>query len=159
MDNEPPRAPGIVLHIEDDPEVGASVATLLRSCGYRALTAVDGPEALQLVRPGESPPDLLIVDFNLPGDMDGADAAEAVCRAVGHVLPTIILSGELTSAGLPWLPGAPLFLARKPIDPDVFLQVIDSFVALGRVISRMRTTKGTAGALSHPAGRRRADSV
>jgi two-component system CheB/CheR fusion protein len=159
MNNATPDSPGVVLHIEDDPEVGASVATLLRSCGYRALSAVDGPEALQLVRPGEVPPDLLIVDFNLPGDMDGADAAEAVCRAVGHVLPTIILSGELTSAGLPWLPGAPLFLARKPIDPDIFLQVIESFIALGRVIGRMRSSLGPAGALPPQAGRRRADSI
>jgi two-component system, chemotaxis family, CheB/CheR fusion protein len=148
MDNGPPSTPGVVLHIEDDPEVGAGVATLLRSYGYRALTAVDGPEALQLVRPGEPPPDLLIVDFNLPGDMDGADAAEAVCRAVGHVLPTVILSGELTSAGLPWLPGAPLFLARKPIDPEIFLQVVESFITLGRMISRPRAPKETAGALS-----------
>jgi DNA-binding response OmpR family regulator len=35
------------------------------------------------------------MDFMLPGDMDGADVAQEICRMLGHVVPTLFLSGEL----------------------------------------------------------------
>jgi len=121
----------VVLHVEDDVQLAASVARLLRADGLEALTATDGAGALELLAAG-AVPDVLIMDVDLPGEMDGADVAQEICRALGHVLPTIFLSGELSSVGLPWLPGAPLLFVAKPVDPEVLLKVVESFARLGR---------------------------
>jgi two-component system, chemotaxis family, CheB/CheR fusion protein len=122
----------VVLHVEDDVELAASVARLLRAEGLEALTATEGAGALALLAGGAAAPDVLIMDVDLPGEMDGADAAQEICHAVGHVLPTIFLSGQLSSVGLPWLPGAPLLFVAKPVDPEVLLKVVESFAQLGR---------------------------
>lgn len=129
-----PEKPVVILHVEDDELLSASVAALLRTQGYQSLTATDGASALAWVTQRDASPDVLIIDSNLPGDMDGADAAQAICRSLGRVVPTIILSGELSNAGLPWLPGAPLFCVWKPVDPEVLLKVVETFVTLGRFI-------------------------
>ncbi len=122
----------VVLHVEDDEELAASVARLLRAEGFEALTATDGASALERIEHGHWEPDVLIMDVNLPGEMDGADVAQEICHALGHVVPTIFLSGELSNVGLPWLPGAPLLFVAKPLDADVLVKVVESFAGLGR---------------------------
>jgi len=114
--------------------VRTSIAVLLKSAGYQVVSAADGPGALELVKAGNLLPDVLIVDFVLPGPMDGTEAAEAICATAEHVIPTIMLSGELANAALPWLPGTPLFCARKPCDPAILVRVVASFATLGRFI-------------------------
>jgi len=109
-------------------------SALLRPLGYEVLSAASGPEAIAQVGPGKQQPDVLILDIVLPGEMDGVDVAQEVCRLVGHAVPTVLLSGELTSAGVPWLPGAPLLCLWKPAQPAVLVAVIDAFARLGRVI-------------------------
>jgi two-component system CheB/CheR fusion protein len=122
------------MHVEDDVALAAAVAVLLRSHGFDARTATDGVSALACVADRRVEPDVLIMDFNLPGDMDGTEAAEEICRALGHVVPTIFLSGELSNSALPWLPGAPLLFAAKPVDAELLVKVVESFAALGRFI-------------------------
>ena len=123
-----------VLHVEDDAALGASVARLLRSAGFEVRSASDGASALEQVAHCESAPDVLIMDVNLGGEMDGADVAQEICHAVGHVVPTIFLSGELSNVGLPWLPGAPLLFVSKPVAAEVLVEAVDSFAGLGRVM-------------------------
>jgi two-component system, chemotaxis family, CheB/CheR fusion protein len=128
------QSPLVVLHVEDDEQLGASVAAFLRAEGHEALTARDGPSALERIVQSRAAPDVLIMDFNLPGEMDGADVTQEICRLLGHVVPTIFLSGELSNAAMPWLPGAPLLFVAKPVDPEILLKVVESFAALGRFI-------------------------
>ena len=129
------QAPFVVLHVEDDEQLAASVAALLRTQGFEALTATDAANALARVGHGGCAPDVLIMDSNLHGDLEGADVAEEICHSLGHVLPTIFLSAELANAGMPWLPGAPLLYIAKPVDPEVLLKVVESFAVLGRFLS------------------------
>jgi len=130
-----PESPAVVvLHVEDDAQLAAGVARLLRAQGIEAHSAPDGAGALADIARGEAVPDVLIMDVNLPGEMDGADAAQEICHALGHVVPTIFLSGELSNVGLPWLPGAPLLFVAKPVDPEVLVQAVESFARLGRFI-------------------------
>ncbi len=107
---------------------------LLRTSGFEVFTAPDGPAALAWVSRHPSGPDVLIVDFVVPGDMDGAEVAQTLCRSLGHVVPTILLSGQLRTASLPWLPGAPLFCAHKPVDAETLVKVVETFAVLGRFI-------------------------
>jgi len=128
------RAPAVVLHIEDDAAVRGSVAALLKAAGHTVLSAADGSDALQIVLSQRIQPDVLIVDFDLPGEMDGTEAAEAICGALRHAIPVVLLTGVLTQAALPWMPVAPIFCAWKPIAPEVLLKVVESFADLGRFV-------------------------
>jgi CheY-like chemotaxis protein/two-component sensor histidine kinase len=60
-----------ILVSEDDEEVRAYSAEVLRELGYRVLEAADGPAALVLLRT-ETKIDLLFTDVVLPGGMSGA---------------------------------------------------------------------------------------
>jgi DNA-binding response OmpR family regulator len=134
-DKETQQPPYVVLHVEDDEDLSASLATLLRVEGFEPITATDGAIALERVAHAAVPPDILIMDLDLHSDMDGTDVAEELCRAIGHVVPTIFLSGELANAGLPWMPGAPLLFIAKPVDPEVLLKAVESFAVLGRFLT------------------------
>ncbi|MFO1427974.1 MAG: response regulator [Steroidobacteraceae bacterium] len=131
-----PSDPPLVLHVEDDAALAAGLARLLELEGYRAVTAVDGPQALELIARQDLKPDVLIVDYNLPGGMDGTEVAEAIAAALGYVTPTIILSAELINAGMPWLPGTPMLPVSKPVAPDLLLKAVAVFAEFGRYARR-----------------------
>ena len=62
-----------VLIADDDPSIRKILCYGLSEAGFKTVEATDGPEALAKVR--ELEPDLLLLDFQMPG-MDGDD----VCR-------------------------------------------------------------------------------
>jgi CheY-like chemotaxis protein len=125
------KSAGVVLHVDDELIVRKAMALLLSSQGYSVISAVNGPEALRLVDDGIRP-DLLIVDFNLADAMNGAEAAEELRRALGYAPPVIILTGDPASAEFPWITDAPIWLARKPLSPELFLAALPGLIQLSR---------------------------
>ncbi len=92
---------GVILLVEDNPEVRESTAQLLRSVGYTVLAASDPMEALQLAQ--QTPPDLLITDVILP-QMRGSELAERlllqfpnlkVLYISGYTENSVVEQGEL----------------------------------------------------------------
>jgi two-component system response regulator MprA len=78
-----------VLIIEDDEEILKFLRRGLAYDGYTVDTAVDGQEGLSLAR--ENPPDLVVLDWMLPG-MDGLE----VCRRLraGGPVPILMLTAR-----------------------------------------------------------------
>jgi CheY-like chemotaxis protein len=70
-----------ILVCEDDPEVRAFSAEVLRDLGYTVREAVDGPSALRLLEGEAGRVDLLFTDVVLPGGMTGSVLAEHARRA------------------------------------------------------------------------------
>jgi signal transduction histidine kinase len=70
-----PSGSGTILVVEDDEDVRAYAARVLREQGYRVIEAADGPAALKLLEGGERV-DLLFTDVVLP-QMNGRELAEA----------------------------------------------------------------------------------
>lgn len=71
-----PVPPRRVLLIDDQPEVRAGLADLLRADGHGVLEAGDGPEALARLEAGEEV-DVVLTDLGMPG-MTGRDVARAI---------------------------------------------------------------------------------
>lgn len=69
-----PQAKTVVI-VDDDALTLRLLAGILRSAGYRVLTAETGQEGLQLIRDKE--PDFIIMDILLP-DRDGPEVIWAV---------------------------------------------------------------------------------
>lgn len=86
-----------ILLCEDDENVRAYSAQVLRDLGYRVVEADSGPAALALLDRAAPPVDLLFTDVVLPGGMSGADLArEAQGRT--PALPVLFTTGYARNA-------------------------------------------------------------
>ncbi len=80
-----------LLIVEDDGEMRALVARLLREAGFRVSTARDGREMFEIMAEATAPPDLVVLDVMLPG-ASGFDLCRRL-RAQSHV-PIIMLTAR-----------------------------------------------------------------
>ncbi|MCY2931282.1 MAG: PAS domain S-box protein [Planctomycetota bacterium] len=92
----------IVLLVEDEPDVRAVAARLLRDAGYRVRQATGAEEARAMFEPAEGPADVLVTDIVMPGSSGVALAQEFRARRPG--LGVLFISGypgeELSKRGL-----------------------------------------------------------
>lgn len=78
-----------ILIVEDSGIVAVHIQSLLRNLGYDVVAVVAaGEKAVALA--GESQPDLVLMDIQLAGEMDGVEAAEEIRRRYG--IPAIYLT-------------------------------------------------------------------
>jgi signal transduction histidine kinase len=80
-----------VLVVEDEDAVRAAIKRLLTSWGHQCIEARNGDTALELIRSGREPIDLLITDLVMPGMSGNALVTQA--RAVRPDLKVLMMSG------------------------------------------------------------------
>jgi CheY-like chemotaxis protein len=80
-----------VLVVDDQSQVREMVVTVLERCGYRAVQAAGGREAIQALVSAPEDLALAIIDMSMP-DMDGEATLRAL-RAVRADLPVLLSSG------------------------------------------------------------------
>jgi DNA-binding response OmpR family regulator len=124
---------GRILVVDDDPDLLELVSTTLESAGFEIVSVTSGREALAVAR-GEAPPDLVVLDVQLPG-MSGYEICRELRDDFGEGLPILFVSGFRTEsldrvAGL--LVGADDYLV-KPFAPDELI---------GRVRALVRRSRG-----------------
>ncbi len=84
-----------ILIVEDNQEVSVNLRKILEKRGYRiASSLVTGEEAIEYLKKNDS--DLVLMDINLPGKLDGIDTAVLINRDFG--VPVICITGESTEA-------------------------------------------------------------
>ena len=98
-----------ILVVEDDPQVNKLAVEALEECGYRVLTAPDGPTALKLLD-GGTHIDFLLTDVVLPNGMNGRDLSEAV-RKLRPVVKILYVTGYTRNA----------IIHHGRLDPDIDL--------------------------------------
>jgi len=106
----PPAEAASVLVIDDDPDVRTFLADSLAAFGYAVRDAKDGAQGLELL--AQQKPDLLLVDYAMPG-MTGAEVA-ARARKIHADLPIIFASGYAETAALENVQDANTAILRKP---------------------------------------------
>jgi signal transduction histidine kinase/CheY-like chemotaxis protein len=124
-------AEATILYIEDHPANIALVEKILaRRAGTRLLTAMTASKGLARVR--QAPPDLLLLDLNLP-DLPGTEVLRQV-RADPTLrdLPVIIVSADAVPEHVEQLlaAGAQAYIT-KPFDVRAFLATIDRTLEAG----------------------------
>ncbi len=110
-----------LLLVDDDPDVRQIVVRVLLDLGYDVREASNGEAALAALT--EFEPDLLLIDFAMPG-MNGAEVVAAARRA-NHHLKVLFLSGYANSAALEGAVGAAPLL-RKPFRPAELAAAVQS---------------------------------
>jgi len=131
----PEPARGLILHVDDDEAMRRSTSMLMRAAGFETREAACGEDAITQVDSLRGRLDVLIVDYNLGQSMNGTEVAEEFARLLGHAVPTVILTGDPANAEVPWLADAPVWLARKPLNPETLLAALPPLVAFRRAIS------------------------
>ena len=106
------RSGARLLVIDDDDEVRAIIASVLRDYGNEVIEAVDGAEGIALF--GDTAPDLVIIDFVMPG-MSGAEVAAHILGERPDQRILFVSGYSETEAIRRAAPGAPIL--AKPFRP------------------------------------------
>ena len=85
-----PKRHSTILILEDDEGIAELEKQQLEEAGYRIHQAITPDEALQILR--ETTIDLLLLDYRLPGDVNGLDFY-AHLKEAGFNVPVILVTG------------------------------------------------------------------
>jgi PAS domain S-box-containing protein len=79
-----------ILIVEDEPVLAKTLSRSLNNLGYEAVgTTISGEDGIRMAE--QSRPDLVLMDINLAGEMDGIEAAERIRNRFD--IPVIYLTG------------------------------------------------------------------
>lgn len=119
---------GTVLLVDDDHDVREAIADVLEAEGYRVLRAVNGREALRLLR-GDEQPEVVLFDLMMPV-MDGWQFRLEQRRDPAlAAIPVVALSAD--SSARAQAVDADAFL-EKPVEGHVLLRTVADLVKAGR---------------------------
>lgn len=105
----------MILVVDDDPQVRATIVRALAELGYETGEAADGEAALQALKEAERPL-LVILDYVMPG-MDGAEVAREIALLYPD-LPVIFSTGHAALRALRLAAGYDAPVLEKPFTLD-----------------------------------------
>jgi len=82
-----------ILLVEDDAIVAMMEAAQLEGEGYKIITAMDGLKAIEIVRAKAPAVDLILMDIDLGGGIDGTETAREILKEDN--LPILFLSSHI----------------------------------------------------------------
>jgi two-component system CheB/CheR fusion protein len=123
---------GAILIVEDDPAVREMLEILFEEEGHQATAIGGGNEALALAARGTVLPDVIIADYNLPGDLTGAEIVARLRQLLHHEIPAVILTGDISSETLRKIADADCAYLSKPAEPEALTRQILTLLAARR---------------------------
>lgn len=120
-----------VVYIEDNEANLALVRKVLEHGGkFRVLGAATGEEGLELIR--QEPPDLVLVDLDLPG-MNGFEVARALKAdpALAHLPIVAISASVMKQERQQAIEAGCLFFVEKPFDIRELRAVVEEALVSG----------------------------
>jgi signal transduction histidine kinase/CheY-like chemotaxis protein len=113
---EPIMAGALVLLVDDDVEIRASMHLLLEAWGCRLVSGASLADVEEKLRAAGSRPDALIVDYRLADAMTGLQVIERMRAVYGAGLPALVITG---TTNLPLLLDRALGIpiVSKPVPP------------------------------------------
>jgi DNA-binding response OmpR family regulator len=105
-----------VLLVEDEPLIRKIMAESLEDAGFDVLQAGTGDEAISLILDPPATITVLVTDFHMPGEADGADVASRI-REKWPDLPVVIASGRPDVLQQSWQVNFGYRFLKKPYGP------------------------------------------
>jgi DNA-binding response OmpR family regulator len=118
-----PNEPLSVLIVDDNAEAAQSLALLLEMRGLAVEVVRDGPAALG--RAADAPPDVVLLDIELPG-MDGCAVARELRGRLGERTPRLVAltgRGQVEDVARGMEAGFDAYLV-KPAGPEELLAAL-----------------------------------
>jgi CheY-like chemotaxis protein len=113
-----------IFYVEDDTLVRNSTISLFEGCGilYEAVASLS--EAEDRLQTMDRIPNVIVTDYRLPHGHTAQHVLATIWREYGLRIPTVVLTGEVSSfENREWL-GFTVRIHRKPIAPEVLLREI-----------------------------------
>jgi FixJ family two-component response regulator len=116
--------------VDDDASVRTALSRLLNASAFMSRTYSSALEFLESLT--NSPPECLVVDFQMP-EMNGFELCEELVRA-GVQIPTIVITAQDDSRCRERCRavGAPYLL--KPLDQAILIEAIDRAIGRSRCV-------------------------
>ena len=119
-----------ILIVDDDCATRSFVKTVLRSKGYNAIEACSADEAIRM--DSKDNPEVVLMDYNMPGELNGLDAVSAIRNNHSNSTKNIIVMSASAEDNLETKAlnsGANSFI-RKPFSTSALFQKIEMLPAL-----------------------------
>lgn len=115
-----------ILIVDDDPNLRDTLSDILEEKGYEAVTAQDGPTAIEEVK--KRPFDVALIDIVMPG-MNGVEVLREI-KAVAPQMTAMVITGHSAIEGLvsDALEAGASGVLYKPLDIDSIVEMISSRV-------------------------------
>jgi two-component system, response regulator, stage 0 sporulation protein F len=121
----------MILVVDDDQQVRATIVRGLSALGYEVREAAGGADALALI--AEKKPQLVVLDYMMPG-MDGAETAREIAK-IDPDLPVIFSTGHAALRVLRQAAGEGVSILEKPFTLAELDQLITEMLHARRVRS------------------------
>ncbi|BBU61367.1 hypothetical protein MSC49_13020 [Methylosinus sp. C49] len=124
-----PSRKGVILVVDDDPDVRDSLELLLTTEGHEVLAAADGDAATEIVVGDRARPDMVIIDYHLSNGVVGPLVVRRLRELLNRDLPALVLSGAANDEDNARIPLQNSEQLGKPADVERLLESIQRFLA------------------------------
>lgn len=124
------RGGGVILVVEDDPEVRELLDQFLKDEGHRTAVAPDGVVALDMVARGTIRPDLILADYNLPNGMSGLETVTKLREKLNRQIPAVFLTGDISTETLRELALHGCLQLNKPVKLKLLTEAIQRLLPI-----------------------------
>ena len=114
-----------ILVVEDQDSIRRMIEALVQARGYQVTAVSSGAKAIDVAM--TDPPDMVLLDLNLPGQYDGFDVCQRLRSDPGtRLVPVVIISAmdDDESRARATAAGATAYYT-KPFSPIALLKEID----------------------------------
>ncbi|MBA2881499.1 CheY-like chemotaxis protein [Desulfosalsimonas propionicica] len=117
-----------ILVVDDQPEVIELLCEILDPEEYAIQTASNGRQCIERIR--RLPPDLIVLDWMMPGDIDGIDVLKTVKSHNGlKNIPVLMLSAKAQETDISTgLEAGADFFFTKPFSPIELLDAVENIL-------------------------------
>ncbi|WP_348771419.1 hybrid sensor histidine kinase/response regulator [Azospirillum sp. SYSU D00513] len=114
-----------VLAVDDDAMVLSGLELILQGWGCKVVAVTSMREVFAALDGLDEPPDAILTDLRLTGNVSGFDVIDRVRRLYKRDIPAVVLSGETAQETLIEGRNRGCAFLHKPIHPDELKQVLE----------------------------------
>ncbi|PZX45915.1 two-component system CheB/CheR fusion protein [Roseinatronobacter thiooxidans] len=128
---------GTILVVDDEARLRDLLSEVLSAEGHKVIAKATPKEALAWSRQNCILPDILLTDFDFRSSISGLELAQDLMRIWGISVPTLILTGDITSVTAQNISDSGFRHLVKPVAPEILTRLISD------IITKTRSEKAT----------------
>lgn len=118
----------VVLFVDDEQSIVDGAKILLELAGMTVHAAGDGRSGLVQLEAGIEP-DIIIIDYRMPGGMNGVEFIRNARALLGSELPALITTGDTSEDAIKATKLPNCSVLRKPFESDELVSLIEASLA------------------------------
>jgi len=123
-----------IVAIDDEPAILQAMGDYLEHFGFDVSTyAYVGPAVenfTQFCKDLPEQPDIIIVDYRLPGDLNGTQIVDDMRRTYGAKIPAILFTGDISKKTIGDAEASDLHLLYKPVRMEILRQTVENILGI-----------------------------